>query len=101
MTSQLIATDGDTEYQDCAHIPCVGDGTYNIPSTLQGFVYINNKKIIVNSQEFSAHGTATTVPSTALLYINGMAVVRDGDTVDHHHDNTGVDVGNQSFVCSE
>lgn len=101
MTSLLIATSGDTETQECAHVPCVGDGTYNIPSTLQGFVYINNKKIIVNSQEFSAHGTATTVPSTALLYINGMAVVRDNDTIDHHHDNNGVDVGNQSFVYSE
>lgn len=102
MTSLLIATDGDTETQDCAHIPCVGDGTYSIsPVTLQGFVYINGKLVIPNEQTFSAHGTAECVASTTLLYINGMAVVRDNDTIDHHHSNTGVDVGNQSFIYSE
>ena len=102
MTSLLIATDGDTETQDCAHIPCVGDGTYDIsPVTLQGFVYINGKLIIPDEQTFSAHGTAECVASTALLYINCMAAVRDNDTIDHHHSNTGVDVGNQSFIYSE
>ena len=102
MTSLLIATDGDTETQDCAHIPCVGDGTYDIsPVTLQGFVYINGKLVIPDGQTFSAHGTAECVASTALLYINAMAVVRDNDTVSHHHDNTGVDVGNQNFVRSD
>lgn len=101
MASLLIATDGDTETQDCAHIPCVGGGTYSIsPVTLQGFVYINGKLVIPDEQTFSAHGTAECVASTVLLYINGMAVVRDNDTVAHHHDNTGVDVSNQSFVYS-
>ena len=96
----LIATDGDTESQECAHVPCVGGGTYSIPSTLQSVAYISGKAVIVNSQEFPAHGTATTVPSSSLLYVNGMAVVRHGDTVDHHHDNGGVEVSNQSFVHS-
>lgn len=100
MVSKLVATSGDTETQQDAHVPPTGGGTYSIPSTLQDFVYINNIAVIVNSQEFAAHGTATTVPSTTLTYINGMALVRDGDTVDHHHSNSGVDVGNQNFVFS-
>jgi hypothetical protein len=102
MTSLLVATDGDTETQDCAHVPCVGDGTYNIsPVTLQGFVYIGGKLVIPDGQTFEAHGTAECVASTSLLYINGIAVVRDNDTIDHHHNNTGVDVVNQLFVYSE
>lgn len=102
MTSLLIATSGDTETQECAHVPCVGSGTYSIsPVTLQGFVYIGGKLVITDEQTFSAHGTAECVASTALLYVNGMAVVRDDDTIDHHHSNTGVDVSNQSFVYSE
>lgn len=97
----LVAVDGATCTQECAHIPCVGSGTYTIsPITLQTFVYIDNKLVIPNSTEYSAHGTATTVPSTSLLYINSMAVVRDNDTVSHHHSNSGVDVGNQIFVFS-
>ena len=102
MSSQLVAIDGATCTQSNAHIPPVGSGTYDIsPITLQTFVYVNNLLVIPNSTEYSAHGTATTVPSTSLLYISGMAVVRDGDTVDHHHSNSGTDVGNQSFVYSE
>lgn len=101
MTSEFVASDGDTETQSCAHIPCVGGGTYSIsPVTLQGFVYIDGKLVIPDEQSFSAHGTAECVASTTLSYINGMAVVRDGDTVGHHHSNNGVDVGNQSFVYS-
>ena len=101
MTLKLIATSGDTETQEDAHVPPAGGGTYNILSTLQNFVFINGNLIILGGQTFDAHGTATCVSSSTLLYINGIAVVRDGDTVDHHHSNTGVDVSKQGFVYSE
>lgn len=102
MTLKLIATDGDTENQDSAHIPPVGSGTYYIsPVTLQDFVFIKNKKIIPSGQEFEAHGTATCVASSDLLFINGLAVVRNSDSVSHHHSNSGVYVSNQDFVYSE
>ena len=101
MTGILVASDGDTETQGDAHIPPVGGGTYSIsPVTLQNFVYISGNLIIPNGQEFAAHGTATCVSSTSLLFVNGIAVVRDGDSIDHHHSNSGVIVGNQSFVYS-
>lgn len=101
MTSKLVAIDGATCTQDDAHIPPQGGGLYTItPITIQSFVYANNCLLIQNGQTYAAHGTAECVASTTLLYINGMEVVRDGDTVDHHHSNSGVDVGNQSFVYS-
>lgn len=102
MTSELVAIDGATCTQEDAHIIPAGAGTYTItPITLQNFVYVSDKLVIPNSTTYSAHGTATTVPSTTLLYINGMQVVRDDDKVSHHHSNNGVHVGNQSFVYSE
>lgn len=101
MSLKLIATSGDTENQDDAHVPPTGGGTYTIPSTLQDFVFVNGKLVILNGQTFDAHGTATCYASSTLLYVNGRAVVRHGDTIDHHHDNSGVIVGNQSFAFSE
>jgi len=101
MTLQLIASAGDTETQEDAHIIPAGAGTYSILSTLQDFVFINGNLIILGGQTLEAHGTATCVSSSNLLFINGIAVVRDDDVVNHHHSNYGVDVGNQSFVFSD
>lgn len=100
MSSSLVAISGATCTQDDAHVPPQGGGTYTITSTLQDFVFVNDIAVIVNSQTYSAHGTATCQPSTSLFYINDMAVVRDGNTVSHHHNNTGVDVGNQLILYS-
>lgn len=101
MTLKLIATAGATEIQEDAHIIPTGGGTYTIPSTLQDFVFINGALVILDGQKFDAHGEATCRASSALLYINGRAVVRHNDYIDHHHSNTGVIVGNQSFCYSE
>jgi hypothetical protein len=102
MTPILIATEGDTVDQDCAHVPCVGSGTYSIdPVTLQGFFYVSGSLVVPNGQTYEAHGTSTCVSSTTLLYVNGEAVCRDGDSLNHHHDTYGIDVINQSIVYSE
>jgi uncharacterized Zn-binding protein involved in type VI secretion len=101
MTLKLLATSGDTEIQKDAHIPPAGGGEYTIPSTLQNFVFVNGRLIILGGQEFSAHGTARVVASSKLLFVNGLAVARHGDNIDHHHDNGGVIVGNQSFAYSD
>ena len=102
MALKLIATDGDTVTQSDAHIPPAGGGTYYIsPVTLQSFVFVNGNLVVVDGQTYSAHGTNTCNASSDLLYINGKAVVRDGDSVSSHHSNSGVDVGNQSFMFSE
>ena len=102
MATILVASEGDTETQECNGVPCVGGGTYSImPVTDQEFVYIKNKLIIPCGQMFFAHGVAFCECSTTLLYINGVAAVRDGDSISHSHVNTGVDVSNQSFVYSE
>lgn len=105
MTLKLIATAGDTHTQDCrVHFPlapCTGGGTYNIPSNLQDFVYINGNLVILDGQSYSACCSATCVASSTTLFINGLAVVRDGDIVDSSHNNSGVDVSNQSFCYSE
>lgn len=105
MTLKLIATEGDTHTQECyVHCPlcpCTNAGTYTIPSNLQDFVYISNNLVVLDQQSYSACCTATCNASTALLFIGGVAAVRDGDSVSSNHSNTGVDVGNQSFVYSE
>jgi len=101
MTLKLIATSGDTEIQQDAHIPPTGGGEYSITSTLNDFVFVNGNLVILDGQTFAAHGTATCRASSALLYVNGRAVVRNGDKIDHHHDNGGVIVGNQSFCYSD
>jgi len=99
----LIAVDGDTVTQEGAHPDgdgnVFGAGTYPItPITLQNFVYINNKLLVVNGQTYEAHGTATCIASSSLVYIAGKAVVRDKDYVEHHHANTGVNCIQQNFV---
>ena len=98
----LIAVDGDTVTQDDAHVPLAGAGTYPIsPVTLQDFVYIKGDLIVPDQQTYEAHGTAICNASTTLLFIDSVAVVRDGDTVTHHHSNTGVDSIQQDFCFSE
>ena len=99
---KLIATVGDQETQGDAHIPPVGGGTYNIiPSNPKNsFVYISGNLVLVNGDQFEAHGTATLVASSNLFFINGIAVVRDGDSISHHHSNNGVEVIQQDFVKS-
>ena len=56
--------------------------------------------MLVNGDQFEAHGTATLVASSNLFFINGIAVVRDGDSISHHHSNNGVEVIQQDFVKS-
>ena len=105
MPLKLVASAGDTHTQDCrVHVPlapCTGGGTYNIPSNLQNFVYINGNLVILDGQSYSACCPAACVASSTVLFVNGLAVVRDGDIVDSKHSNTGVDVSNQSFLYSE
>ena len=100
---KLIATVGDQETQSNAHIPPVGGGTYPIsPSNPKNtFVYIKGNLVLVNGDTFEAHGTATLVASSNLFFINGNAVVRDGDSITHHHSNSGVEVIQQDFARSE
>ena len=98
----LIAVDGDTVTQDDAHIPLAGAGTYPIsPVTLQDFVFIEGDLIVPDQQTYEAHGTNTCNASTTLLFIESVAVVRDGDTVSSHHSNTGVDSIQQDFCFSD
>lgn len=95
----LIATDGDTVTQEDAHDPPDGAGTYPMsPTTLQDFISIAGKLAIVDGQTYSAHGTATVNGSSTLVFIEGVAVALDGDSVSHHHSNSGVAVINQDFV---
>ena len=97
----LIAVYGDTVTQDDAHEPPAGAGTYTIsPVTLQDFVSIEGDLIVPDQQTYSAHGTNTCNASTILLFIESVAVVRDGDAVSSHHSNTGVDSIKQDFCFS-
>lgn len=97
----LIAVDGDTVTQEDAHTPPAGAGTYPIsPVTLQDFVSIDSKLVVPDQQTYEAHGTATCNASTSLLFIDGVAVVRDNDTVTHHHPNDGVNCIQQDFCFS-
>lgn len=95
----LVATEGDTVFQDDAHVPPQGGGTYPVsPVTLQGMFYISGHLVIPHGQTYSAHGVATCISSTSLLYVNGVAVCRDNDNVSHHHSTYGINVIQQSFV---
>lgn len=104
MTSKLISSAGDTHTQDCyVHCPlcpCTGGGTFTNESDLQDFVYISGNLVVLDQQSYSACCTATCNASTSLLSINGVAVVRDDDSISSNHSNDGVDVGMQSFVYS-
>jgi len=100
MTLKLIATVGDEETQEDAHFPPVGGDTYSInpDDPKNKFVYVNNKLVLVDGDQFDAHGTATLVASTNLLFIGGNAVIRDEDEISHHHSNSGVQAIQNDFV---
>jgi hypothetical protein len=48
----LIAVDGDAEPYSDAHVPPTGGGDKTIPGTLQTFVRIAGKPVILQGQEF-------------------------------------------------
>lgn len=103
MTLSAIAVAGDSVAVEDAHGPPAGGGVYILASTLQSLVYINGNLIIVDGQTFSFHiETGTCNASSTLLYINGKAVVRHGDTATTpSHSNSGVSATTQSVVYSE
>ena len=80
MTLKLVATEGDTVTQEDAHTIPTGSGTYSIsPVTLQDFVFVNEKLVVVDGQTYEAHGTATCVASSDSLFINSFAVVSNSE----------------------
>ena len=111
MTPKLVAVEGDTHTQDCRHhcalCPCTGDGDFVIPSTLQDFVFINDKLVILDGQPYSTQCDSEhscdchCVASSTTLFINGLAVVRSGDFVDSPHKTYGVNTIQQSFIYSD
>lgn len=100
---KLIAVVGDQVTQECAHIPCVGAGTFTIsPSLLlNDFFFISNKLVLLDGDQFEAHCTATLVASSNVFFINGIAVVRADDSISSSHSNNGVECIQQNFVRSK
>lgn len=99
----LIAVSGDADTQDDCHSPPSGGGTYTITGTLQTFVFINGKAIILKGQSFPAHetGYAGQVSTcSTLVFIGGVAVTRAGDISQSSscHTFSGITVSNQNFV---
>ena len=101
----LVAVEGDKSTCGCCWVGlhCVGDGTYAISSSLQNFVYINGKHVIVNDQSFPAHWTAYTRPASSLMFINGKPVVLAGCIVERPSCNNcnPVVIQGQTFVRSD
>ena len=102
--SELVAVENDTDSCDDCHIPPVGGGTYPItPITLQDFVSIGGKLVILDNEYFPNHCGANTNATTTLLYIDGVAVCRKGDVSISQdcHTFSGIVVAQQDFVFSE
>lgn len=102
---ELVAVENDKTTCGCCvvGIECVGNGTYNISSNLQSFVFINGKSVIVNDQSFDAYWTAATKPESSIFFIDGKPVVLAGCVVERPScDNCDpVVVSNQTFVRSD
>lgn len=102
--SELVAVENDTDTCDDCHDPPVGGGAYPItPITLQNFIFVNSKLIVIDNEEFSAHCLANTNATTTLLHIEGIPVCRNGDVSISQgcHTFNGIVIAQQDFVFSE
>lgn len=112
MTERRVIVEGDTEgWTDCPE-PHLGGGTYSINPTAfdQGFVTINDKRVILKGQAYPGHvygtepciGYAGALGASGLVTINGTAIVRDGDAgADDCHGLLGANSVQQDFVSTD
>jgi len=97
-----VIVDGDTEtWTDCPP-PHMGGGTGTIRNTLNDFVTINGKAVILKGQEYTGpdgcSGNAG-VDSDSFVTIGGVPIVREGDAgADDCHGLLGAQSIQQDFV---
>jgi len=102
--SELIAVDGDEDTCDACHVPPAGGGNYPIsPVDLQDFIFIEDKLVIVDNEDFEAHCGANAKATTVLAFIADIAICRNGDISQSQgcHTFEGITVSHQDFVFSE
>jgi len=103
MTAKKAIVDGDTEvWTDCPP-PHLGGGTGTIHNTLNDFVTIENKAVIVRGQQYTGPdgcgGNAGTNGTSSFVTLNGTPIVLEGDTgSDGCHALLGAQSVQQDFV---